>query len=422
MRAKARAQLHDGSLLSASAHHSLNLQRTPVLQTSTACKSGMAFLELLPVETMSDDRADSRRCFLIALQLEACSDFDLYADGRLIRPREFDAGSIAIFDLRTNLAMDRRDPFHAVDLYLPRRSLDALAQDANSPVIDELQHEPGRALRDPVARHLLLTIRPALSASKHASELFVDHVAMALATHVAHTYGGLRARSDAKVGRLARRQERRAKELLSANLTGGITLADLATACELSIRHFTRAFRASTGMSPHAWLLQLRMEKAKHSHQLSPRVGHIALDCGFRGPEPLDPRLSAFCWPDTRRVAALASNAENRERKSDRSTHARSFRMGGLHSASLTSPNIPTTEKLREDTTRSSQLSWPQRSEPHSSRTIIDDLARRRPSKEHRAGTRCFRRWLRLARRLRRTDQARIPRYDRAEPAHFSRG
>jgi transcriptional regulator GlxA family with amidase domain len=169
-----------------------------------------------------------------------------------------------------------------VDLYIPRKSLDALAEDANSHPIDELRHEPGRALQDPVARHLLLTIKPALSASNHASELFVDHVAMALATHVAHTYGGMRARSDAKMGALAHWQERRAKELLAANLTGSVTLAELAKACDLSIRHFTRAFRVSTGVSPHAWLLRLRIEKAKGLLASSGRMlADIALDCGF---------------------------------------------------------------------------------------------------------------------------------------------
>jgi AraC-like DNA-binding protein len=262
---------------------SLDLQSAPVLQTSTACKSGLAFLELASgrdgvgtTEPIHDD------AFLIALQLQACPDFDLYADGRLIRPREFEAGAVAIFDLRANLAIDRRDPFHAVDLYIPRKALDALAEDANSPAIDELHHEPGRALRDPVARHLLLAIRPALAAPGEASELFVDHLAMALATHVAHTYGGMRARSDAKIGTLARWQERRAKELLAANLTGGITLADLAKACELSIRHFTRAFRGSTGMSPHRWLLQLRIEKAKSLLTNSRgMLADIALECGF---------------------------------------------------------------------------------------------------------------------------------------------
>jgi AraC family transcriptional regulator len=260
----------------------LNLPQAPVLHTSAACKSGLSFIELAVRDNRGPTEPVRDNAFLIALQLLACPDFDLYADGRLIRPREFEAGSVAIFDLRANLASDLRDAFHGVNLYIPRKSLDVLAEDANAPAIDELRHEPGRALQDPIARHLLLSIRPALAQPSQASELFVDHLAIALATHIAQTYGGMRPRSPARIGSLARWQEQRAKELLAANLKGGITLADLASACELSIRHFTRAFRESTGMSPHRWLLQLRIEKAKKLLKSSRRMlADIATDCGF---------------------------------------------------------------------------------------------------------------------------------------------
>jgi AraC family transcriptional regulator len=261
----------------------LSLPDAPILATSSVCKSGMSFLELncerqnLGVTEPVEDDA-----FLIALQLKACPDFDLYESGRLIRPREFDAGVVAIFDLRTKLATDLRDPFHAVDLYLPRKALDALVEDANAPRIDELRHQPGVALRDPVARDLLLSVRPALAGAQ-TSALFVDHVAMALASHIAHTYGGMRhSLPAAQVGGLAPWQERRAKDLLSANLSGNITLRDLSSACDLSIRHFTRAFRKSTGMAPHAWLLHHKIAKAKGLLVTSHLVlADIALACGF---------------------------------------------------------------------------------------------------------------------------------------------
>jgi AraC family transcriptional regulator len=262
---------------------SLNQHTAPVLHTSAACKTGLAFLELASsedaVETTEPVQDDA---FLIALQLRPCVDFHLYADGRLIQPREFEQGAVAIFDLRTNLVMERRDPFHAIDLYIPRRSLDALADDANARRIDELRHEPGKALQDPVARNLLLSIRPALTSPGQASELFIDHVAIALATHIAHTYGGMRVNTRASGATLAHWQEQRAKELLASSYSGSITLADLARACELSVRHFTRAFRGSTGMSPHEWLLQLRLEKARTLLATTRRLpAEIALDCGF---------------------------------------------------------------------------------------------------------------------------------------------
>jgi AraC family transcriptional regulator len=78
------------------------------------------------------------------------------------------------------------------------------------------------------------------------------------------------------------RQERLAKELMEASLDGAVSLSDLARACELSIRHFSRAFRESTGQSPHRWLVERRLDKARALLERSEQpLGAIASACGF---------------------------------------------------------------------------------------------------------------------------------------------
>jgi regulatory helix-turn-helix AraC family protein len=52
-------------------------------------------------------------------------------------------------------------------------------------------------------------------------------------------------------GGLAPWQLRRATELMNARLDGRLPLTRLAGECGLSVRHFARAFRQSTGMPPH---------------------------------------------------------------------------------------------------------------------------------------------------------------------------
>jgi AraC-like DNA-binding protein len=262
----------------------LSLRDAPRLLASAAVGSGMSFFELdcfrpnLGFTTPVRDDA-----FVIALQLKTCPNFDLYSDGRLIRPRQFDAGAVAIFDLRSTLATDIRDPFHAIDLYLPITALNAMSDDLGRARIDELRHTPGTAVEDPTTRNLLMSMRPGLAAPpEHTSALFVDHVALAIATHLAHRYGGMNVPALRTRGGLAPVQARRAQELLSANLSGRILLADLAKACDLSVRQFTRAFRQSTGLAPHQWLVQRRLEKAKsllEDTKLS--LADVASDCGF---------------------------------------------------------------------------------------------------------------------------------------------
>ena len=83
-------------------------------------------------------------------------------------------------------------------------------------------------------------------------------------------------------GGLAPWQERRAKEILCANLDGRMPLNEVARECRLSVSHFSRAFRRSTGAAPHNWLLTRRVDLAKEKlrdDRLS--LLDVALACGF---------------------------------------------------------------------------------------------------------------------------------------------
>jgi AraC-like DNA-binding protein len=85
-----------------------------------------------------------------------------------------------------------------------------------------------------------------------------------------------------KRGGLASWQVRRALGLLEAHLDGNISPVQLAQECGLSPSHFARAFRISTGLAPHQWLLHHRVEKAKAALRDSEAsLSVIALACGF---------------------------------------------------------------------------------------------------------------------------------------------
>jgi AraC family transcriptional regulator len=107
---------------------------------------------------------------------------------------------------------------------------------------------------------------------------------MALATysHLAARYGRAKTATAPRGCRLSHRQERVAKELLTADLANEPAIIDIARACGLSTSRFVRAFRESTGAPPHRWLRRFRVERAKellfHS-ALS--LAQIAYDCGF---------------------------------------------------------------------------------------------------------------------------------------------
>jgi AraC family transcriptional regulator len=122
----------------------------------------------------------------------------------------------------------------------------------------------------------------ALVSEPAALPVFSDHIMFAFAAYAAQTYGGMRTVTTPLKGGLAPWQEKRAKEMIASDLAGQTTLLDVATACGLSMGHFSRAFTRSTGVAPHAWLLQIRVETAKAlllKRDLS--LSAIAQSCGF---------------------------------------------------------------------------------------------------------------------------------------------
>ena len=130
-------------------------------------------------------------------------------------------------------------------------------------------------------RALTAALRPAFASPGEASKLFVQHVTLALTTHLAHTYGELGERRRERGG-LSPSQQRRATELIDADLTGDLSLTRLAEECGMSTGHFSRAFRRSVGSPPHRWLLKRRVDLARDllSSTTMP-LTEVALACGF---------------------------------------------------------------------------------------------------------------------------------------------
>jgi AraC family transcriptional regulator len=52
-------------------------------------------------------------------------------------------------------------------------------------------------------------------------------------------------------------------DFIAAHLDRPIMLADLAAAVGLSVTHFSRQFKASTGMAPHRMVMSMRVDRAK---------------------------------------------------------------------------------------------------------------------------------------------------------------
>ena len=220
--------------------------------------------------------------YLIGFNLVDYPIHEYFEDDRAAPVTYIRAGQTILYDLKRNPRFTINKACHCVHFYFPRAALNLIADNAEAARIDELRYQPGAGVDDSIMRSLVASLMPAFESPDQASRIFVEHITMAVGVHAAKTYGGMRPAAHPSRGGLAPWQMKRVKDTLSADLEGEVSLGDLANDCGISVSHFSRAFRQSTGLSPHQWLLLHRVDRAKallRDRALS--LLDVALSCGF---------------------------------------------------------------------------------------------------------------------------------------------
>ena len=251
---------------------------------------GLRAAELAVTEVRSDHPSPAMSgsfqredAFLVGWLLRNCPRREYWEDGKQAPVYDLRAGEIFFVDLKRDPAVLLDKPYHSVHFYLPRAALDAIADDAHAPRITDLSNrpKPGAGAADVTISRLGSLVLPSLSHPDQANPLFVDHILQAVGVHVAQTYGGMRPVSRLVRGGLAPWQERRAMEMIDANL-GGVLVEELARECGFTKAHFSRAFSRSVGMAPHRWLMKRRIEVAKETlRDGRMSLTDVAAACGF---------------------------------------------------------------------------------------------------------------------------------------------
>ena len=204
---------------------------------------------------------------------------------------EFGKNSLYVRGFADSYRADVRGGFDFMLLEISRNRLDQACAESSAGRVDDLTFAAGR--QDPVLANLMHALTPVLQRPQEACRLFVDQVGAAITTWLLAQYAGLRGTTPSvaeslaqgagqRAPALSRWQESTAKEMLLSRLDGEISIAEVAGACNLSRAYFTRAFRQTTGETPHRWLLAQRVERACRllsGSQLT--LADIASACGF---------------------------------------------------------------------------------------------------------------------------------------------
>jgi AraC-like DNA-binding protein len=263
--------------------HSLGIDAMPALRTQGLLSSQIAInrLSIGRAQLGLSPRVPPEDTFILAHYLTDVPHHELLSRGRPVIAQGYEAGSSRIVNLMDEFSARITHTHQSVAFYIPRAALNEAAEQAGLRRIAALTCPPGSL--DPVVRHLSSALLPALARPQEASSLFVDHVVAALLNHLMRHYGAAPdlARSLARGG-LSPYQLERAKEVLAAEVERDLSLAEVAEQCGLSRGHFAKAFRISTGTTPHRWRLNRRIDMAKDMLVAGDLpLADIALACGF---------------------------------------------------------------------------------------------------------------------------------------------
>jgi len=200
----------------------LRLAHSPTLTTQTLKKT-MVAVSRCKLEVPNHGPTSPipvQDAYMIVLQIGPPSRRELWLDGKAKRTEPLTPGEVAFHDLRRQPAFKMYTPVDSLNFHIPRLALDACTDDADTGRIGDLNFKPGIGVNDVTLAALAEALLPAFNYPDQVSQLFLDHVTVAIVAHVAHAFGGMRELARAARGGLAPWQARRATEFLEANLDG----------------------------------------------------------------------------------------------------------------------------------------------------------------------------------------------------------
>jgi AraC family transcriptional regulator len=139
--------------------------------------------------------------------------------------------------------------------------------------------------QDPLVAEMAYAITSELQRETSVGSMLIETLASSLAARLIQNHVGMLARdvsTRATQAGLDRRRLTRVLDYIGANLEDDLTLARLASIACLSRFHFSRAFKAAVGRSPHQYVSAKRLELAKQLLGKGDQpLAHIALTLKF---------------------------------------------------------------------------------------------------------------------------------------------
>lgn len=146
----------------------------------------------------------------------------------------------------------------------------------------KIEFENNINLQDPFIHQLALELKSEAENKTPYGKLFGQTAAQLLAIHLLRKHAVVKPGVKEYTDGLDRKRLREVIDYINDNLNQEISLDSLAVLVGMSNYHFARLFKQSTGIAPHKYVVQCRIEKAKEFlKHTNLSISQISVDLGY---------------------------------------------------------------------------------------------------------------------------------------------
>lgn len=225
-------------------------------------------------------RTPGPRDHVLVLNLSGRILIDDFVDGRRRRAWA-DAGCFSLIPAGQMVRRSWKGSPEILLIYLNPALLRTVAEDLDLDP-SRLELVPRLAVPDPMLHHFGCLLRDEAAHRCTGSEIVIDALTRALAVHLLRHHSNRTTRTPAPSPMPTMRRMNEVIDFMRMHVDEPVSLPRLAKICGLSTPHFTRAFRETIGQPPHAFLIGLRLERARDLlEHTALSITEIAFSSGF---------------------------------------------------------------------------------------------------------------------------------------------
>lgn len=220
---------------------------------------------------------------VIALHLGGHAPVTRSLDGRTER-RSMNTGAVTIIPALQRSSWLLEGPVEFAQAYLPPRLLRQAWDEIGTGSAATPQLEAPFAGADPLLAQLLRALLETTRSGDPLVGLYIDSLQRVLTLHLLRGYT-TRSIALAPPPSNPPASLAHALDFIEANLDRPIGLAELAAVAGLSLFHFATVFRRAVGQTPHRYVMERRLRKARHLlGEGDLPIIEVAAACGFASP------------------------------------------------------------------------------------------------------------------------------------------